>query len=885
MAPYSNEYILQYVATLLTKGYTDGLEKMKGKTQETTKKLTNNFNVLSESIGGTIAQKLSLAGAAIYLGNKFRLAIKDMVAYQKQMSMFNTLLKGSREELNRFADEFIQISIRTGQAKETIIEGAYQALSSGIPKEALTDFIETAAKTATAGKTSTETAIATMASVMNAYKMSAKEAGDVADWLLTIQNKGVTTVDELGKSLANITSVAAPLGIGLNDIGAALAVMTQNGKNTAESTTLLKSALSELAKSGQKASDEFEKIAGTTFLNFIKQGGTLKDALDLLDKEAQRTGKTMLDMFGSVDAGNAAMLLTGKNAGQFAERLQDVSNRAGEMEEAYKTASDNIATEWDKLCNVMNSKWYALVKGMERPITITLRLLREGMEDKKVNELDQYKKFLADTEKELAGVQASINRPVQRMRPDNSMQNLNFMAKENELLERRANLIKKIAELEQQEEAKDTVVDTVVDNNDKIVNSTTKKNEIIQAKEKEHKLKLTRIENNFLMQQKDYIAQQQKMLNDGLISKEEYNKNIENKNKDLKLQQQKANLELYKEMEDFYKSVGDLANAEQNKKHVIEIELDIQKNITTNADQAEQDYLQAEAEKRKQYQTQMIADEWEYLTELMTLKESSNFSKEQIDQIYEERMQELEVRRLEREQEELQNRLNFYNSDIAYKQQAVDTMQQIRENEIKIENLKNKKQSKMTLTFENYKSEIRKRSLNALQASYEAFAKGEMKSLEDFKKFAQMQLVELMASLGAKHLEMAISEGGLAVIDFARAASYAAVGNPQAAALFASGNEHLGAAALNASLAAAWGAGGAMVANMGSGSSSSSGNYEDEKTENMIVNNQVEAAQEESEGMVYVNVSNSALTKLLIKNIEKELKDGYNVSLIAKKKR
>lgn len=876
--------MLQYVATLLTKGYTSGLEEMKKKTGSATSYMEKQFSDLNSEISTSIAKKLSLAGAALYLGNKFRLAIKDMVAYQKQMSMFNTLLKGSREELNRFADEFIQISIRTGQAKETIIEGAYQALSSGIPKEALTDFIETAAKTATAGKTSTETAIATMASVMNAYKMTAKEAGDVADWLLTIQNKGVTTVDELGKSLANITSVTAPLGIGLNDVGAALAVMTQNGKNTAESTTLLKATISDLAKGGTQVSNRFKELAGTTFLNFIKQGHSLKDALDLLDKEAKRTGETMLDLFGGVDSGNGAMLLTGKNAEQFAERLKDVSNRAGEMEEAYKTASDNIATEWDKLCNVMNSKWYVLVKNFERPITITLRLLREGMEDKKVNELDQYKKFLADTEKELVGVQASINRPAPGMRPDNSMQNLNFMAKENELLERRANLIKKIAELEQQEEAKDTVVDTVVDNNDKIVNSTTKKNEIIQAKEREHKLKLLRIENDFLTQQKEYVSQQQKLLISGAISKEEYNKNIDNKNKELKLQQQKANIELYKEMEDFYKSVGELANAEENKKHIIEIELDIQKNITTNTEQAEQDYLQAEAERRKEYQTQMIADEWEYLTELMSLKESSNFSKEQIDQIYEERMQELEVRRLEREQEELQNRLNFYNSDIAYKQQAVDTMQQIRENEIKIEDIKNKKQSKMTLTFEDYKSEIRKRSLNALKQSYEAFAMGELKSLEDFKKFAKMQLVELMASLGAKHLEMAISEGGLAAIDFAKAASYAAMGNPQAAALFASGNEHLGAAALNASLAAAWGAGAAVVSNTG-GSPSSGDNNDDKEIENTSINDQIGAAKEESEGTVYVDVSNSALTKLLIKDIEKELKDGYNVSLIAKKKR
>ena len=885
MIPYSNEYVLQYIAKLTTKNYTDGLDAMKKRTESTTSSLSKQFDKLGKEITTTIAKKMSLAGAALYVGNKFRLAIQDMVAYQKQMSMFNTLLKGSREELNKYADEFINISIRTGQAKETIIEGAYQALSSGIPKEELTDFIEIAAKTATAGKTSAETAIATMASVMNAYKLSAVEAGDVADWLLTIQNKGVTTVDELGKSLANITSVAAPLGISLNDVGAALAVMTQNGKNTAESTTLLKAMISDLAKSGTQAADRFEKLAGTTFLNFIKQGNSLKDALDLLDKEGQRTGETMLDLFGGVDAGNGAMLLTGKNAKQFADRLKDVSNRAGEMEDAYKTSSSNIATEWDRLCNAMDSKWRKLVTWLEEPIYITIKEVRQAIDgqDNAVENLDSNRAKLA----ELEARKAKINKNKSaRYRDREKGELLGDIAKlkaeikrgeemlaqqQKELEEKRAEEEKK-RKAQQELEAKQAAIQASID-----------RTKAVETKEKEHKLKLTKIENDFLMQQKDYITQQQKMLNDGLISKEEYNKNIEDKNKELKLQQQKANLQLYKEMEEFYKSVGDIANAEENKKHVIEIELEIQKNITTNTEQAEQDYLQAEAERRKEYQTKMIANEWEYLTELTTLRESGNFTKEQIDQIYEERMREMEVKRLEREQEELQNRLNFYNSDISYKQQAVDTMQQIRDNELKLESLKNNKWTNLTVIFENYKTEIRKRSLNALKQSYDAFAKGEMKSLEDFKKFAQMQLVELMASLGAKHLEMAISEGGLAVVDFAKAATYAAAGSPRAAAYFASGNEHLGAAALNASLAAAWGAGGATMANMGNGNSSN--DSDDDKIENTTINDQIGAAKEESEGTVYIDVSNSALTKLLIKDIEKELKDGYNVSLIAKKKR
>ena len=215
MIPYSNEYILQYTATLATGGYTSGLEKMKQSTEKTTSNINSNFSKLNSIIGNVTKSKLSLAAAAMYFGNKTRQAIQDMIAFQKQLTTVNTLLKGSQQELNRFGNEFINLSIRTGQAKEDIANGAYQALSSGISKEDLTNFLEIATKTAQAGLTTTETSIKTISSVLNAYKMSAIEATNVADLLLTIQNKGVTTVGELGAYLSDVTSISSSLNINL----------------------------------------------------------------------------------------------------------------------------------------------------------------------------------------------------------------------------------------------------------------------------------------------------------------------------------------------------------------------------------------------------------------------------------------------------------------------------------------------------------------------------------------------------------------------------------------------------------------------------------------------------------------------------------------------
>ena len=875
MAPFSDNYVLQYVAKLLTGDYIEGLEEMENGTQKTTALLNKSFGTLGKEITKTIAKKVSLAGAVVYFANKTRLAIQDMIAFQKQLSTVNTLLKGSREELNKFADEFINLSIRTGQAKEDIANGAYQALSSGVAKEDLVNFLEVATKTAQAGLTTTETSIQTISSIMNAYKMSATEATDIADWLLTVQNKGVTTVGELGAYLSEVTSISASLNVTLDDVGAALAQMTQNGNNTAKSTTMLKTMLSELSKEGNKAADIFKEIAGQSFRDFIAHGGDLQGALNLMEDHAKRTNKSMVDLFGSVDAGNASLNLTGLNAKKFAEKLEDMKNKSGELNTAYEIATANIKSEWDKLCNAMDSKWRSLVTWLEKPIYITLKTVRKAVDGDnsafedynknkaRVAQLEAEQRELLKTAKVSPTAITQINQKAKEIEKLNKQIKIvedkmaADKARQKEIEEEKA----RKAEEEAAQKAKEAAIKAVED-----------KAKAVEAKEKQHKDNLNKVEINYLTQRRDYMQQQQNLLNMGIISKDEYDRNVKLKDQELLQQQRASNAALYREMEEFYRKLGELDKANEFKKKVIEVELQITQNTTLNAENREDLFLQAEAEKRKEYQAELLANEWEFLTQLAEMRENGSLTETQIEEFKEQRMKELELARLEREAEELQNRLTFYNSSEDYKQQAVDTLQKIEENAEKRKKIKDNQNIKERNRIANLMNAIQERSKDALLDSYEMIAKGQMKSLEDFKKFAAMQLAEVMISKGQE----AMIEGGKAFVGAVTLAATPGM-RSQAPPLFA-------AAAKDFAFAAAMGVGANALY---SASSSDEEKYSDnEKTSfDQNINDRVENANKESEGIVYVDVSNSALTKLLIKDIEKELKDGYNVTLVGKKKR
>ena len=870
MIPYSNEYVLQYIAKLTTKEYTDGLEKMEDKTSESTGKINKNFDSMSSFIGKAIKSKFSLAAAAVYFANKTRLAIQDMIAFQKQLSTVNTLLKGSREELNKYADEFVNLSIKTGQAKEDIANGAYQALSSGVAKEDLIDFLETATKTAQAGLTTTETSIQTISSIMNAYKMTATEAGEIADWLLTVQNKGVTTVGELGSYLSDVTSIAAPLNVTLNDIGAALAQMTQNGNNTAKSTTMLKTMLSELSKEGQKAADVFTKIAGQSFRDFITNGGDLQGALNLMEQHAKSTDKSIVDLFGSVEAGSAALNLTGLNAQKFNEKLEDMKKKSGELNSAYAIATANIKTEWDRLCNAMDSRWRQFVTWMEEPIYVTIKEIRQTIDgqDNAVENLDSNRAKLA----ELEAKKAKLNKNKSaRYRDREKGELLGDIAKLKVEIKRGEELLaqqQKELEEKRAEEEKKRKAQQALEAKQAAVQASIDRAEAVEAKEKEHKNKLVKVDIDYLKKKKDYMQDQQNLLNMGIISKDEYDRNVKLKDQELLQQQRASNAALYREMEEFYRKLGELDKANEFKKKVIEVELQITQNTTLNAENREDLFLQAEAEKRKEYQAELLANEWEFLTQLAEMRENGSLTETQIEEFKEQRMRELELARLEREAEELQNRLSFYNSSEDYKQQAVDTLQKIEENALKREKILDKKGQKDRDLAANYKEMTMQRSYNATMQAYDMLAKGQLKSLDDFKEFAKLQLAELLYSLGNQHATWAASDLAIAVSNV--------VSNPPLAASKFAG------AAKNAAIAAAFGVASSVVR----GGDSSSGeretsrnNYDDE------IDKRVENAEKESEGNVIIDVSDSQMAKVMIKQIEKELKDGYNVTLIGKKKR
>lgn len=286
------------------------------------------------------------ADAVVGLGKS---ALESGTSFETASAKTKTLFTGTDQEFKSLQGTMIGLSSASGLSADSIAEAAYSAESASVSAEDLGTMLEQSSKLAAAGFTDMDTALSATAKTMNAYGMSGEESiGKVQKVLMQTQNLGITTVGELGASLAQVTPTAAAFGVSFEQVGASLAVMTAQGTPTAQATTQLNSLLSELGKTGTTAANNLEeaaqgsKYAGMSFTEMMNSGATLDEVLGLLQAQADKNGVSMIDMFSSIEAGKSAMSIASQSGETFRKDLQGMSTDADVVGDAYATVSDTL---------------------------------------------------------------------------------------------------------------------------------------------------------------------------------------------------------------------------------------------------------------------------------------------------------------------------------------------------------------------------------------------------------------------------------------------------------------------------------------------------------------------------------------------------------------
>ncbi|MCR1953006.1 phage tail tape measure protein [Clostridium sp. DSM 100503] len=300
--------------------------------------------------GGALAA--AAGSAAIGLGT---VATKAAMDFEAQMSNVATLLDGDvNKRIEELGDTVKKLSLDTGTSTDLLTDGLYQVISAFGDTADSMGILETASKGAKAGNATVTDSVNLLAAVTKGYGDTSAEAAQKASDLAFLTVKlGQTSFPELASSMGKVIPLASTMKVSQEELFGAMATLTGVTGNTAEVSTQLRATIQGMLQPTTAMSGKIKELGYENGQAMIESLG-LQGTLDKLKESVGGNEIAFSELFGSVEAKNAVLALTGAQAENFTEKTNAMKEAVGATDEAFKRQTDNVKSNFAKLKNTFD---------------------------------------------------------------------------------------------------------------------------------------------------------------------------------------------------------------------------------------------------------------------------------------------------------------------------------------------------------------------------------------------------------------------------------------------------------------------------------------------------------------------------------------------------
>lgn len=296
-------------------------------------------------VGGTLRNFATgiqglIAGAVAGLG--FQQLIDGARTLSQATGELATNVDAGSGDLEKFTGKARELADMFGTTAADQVKTFYDAVSAGATSvKAATDIVTTGNKLAIGGLTNNATAIDVLTTATNAYASVGLTAEQASDSMFIAMKAGKTTIGQLASQMGNVIPIASSLGVSFDEVNSAVAALTLQGQKTETAVTGVRGILAAVLK----PSSEATKLAKALGLEFnsasLKAKGFAGFLADVIAKTKGNADALAL-LFGGVEAIQPALALAGPAARDFANILDDMGNKAGATDAAYKTIAETL---------------------------------------------------------------------------------------------------------------------------------------------------------------------------------------------------------------------------------------------------------------------------------------------------------------------------------------------------------------------------------------------------------------------------------------------------------------------------------------------------------------------------------------------------------------
>jgi TP901 family phage tail tape measure protein len=269
-------------------------------------------------VSAGLARSGAIIGAAV--GGGLLAAAKAGADFEAQLNTINTVAGASAEELKAIGDGIRALSRETGATTGDLTTAYYDLVSAGIATADAQGVLTAANRLAIGGLATTAETVDLLTTAINSYGGDASKATEYANMFAQAIAAGKVTAAEIAASFANVGPLAAQVGIGVDEISAALGVMTAKGTPAAEVFTQMRAAIKLLQKPTKdlkgliaETGNDYEKIA--------KKKGIVA-AFQQMEIDAKEAGTSVLALSGRMEAALFSAAVTGDTFEDYNKQLE-----------------------------------------------------------------------------------------------------------------------------------------------------------------------------------------------------------------------------------------------------------------------------------------------------------------------------------------------------------------------------------------------------------------------------------------------------------------------------------------------------------------------------------------------------------------------------------
>ena len=218
-----------------------------------------------------------------------------------------------------------------------------KALNLGLDEENVFTAIEESAKSARVSGAGLEETMVTAQATAKAYGEDVYNLTEILDIFATVTQNSVLEQQDLNTGLSEIINTAAQAGVGLDETAAAMITMSNQGDSMREMTELLSNMFIQISISGTALGDAFTEAAGVDWHTFIDGGGSLIEALAILEDQSAKTGESLAQMIGGESkfyrdqrAALGVLELTKQHTQDLRDNANETANSSGRLAESYE---------------------------------------------------------------------------------------------------------------------------------------------------------------------------------------------------------------------------------------------------------------------------------------------------------------------------------------------------------------------------------------------------------------------------------------------------------------------------------------------------------------------------------------------------------------------